>query len=144
MTADYNFSMCKGQVPLSPLPKEAMGGWHTDYNNVNQNQMVGMAQVGENSRMVFTATMTEGYDLTTSVATDAQNSGVPHLPGGDSDDLMLIVGDGNTSVALAYKDQADTTKTIHRGGWNGKHTLAGMAYYCINTYLLFYCDKPRQ
>lgn len=147
MTVDHQFSMCKGMVPLSALPREAMGGWHTHYSNGNQNQLVGIGQVGQSHRMIFTATLTAGSGFTAAVAADAKTSGVPPLPGGDADDMMLIVGDANTSIALAYKDPADQLKVVNKGL---KHTWVAVVgaplldAYCINTYLIFTCNKARQ
>ncbi len=136
----YQFQIAKGRVPLSPLPIQAMGGWHTDYNRGNQDQMVGIAEVGLDHRILFTATVVAGSGITASFVEDARQSGVPFLPGGDTDDLMLILGDANTSLALAYQSPADELKVSHKGL---KHTLFGYGDYCINTYLLFYSSKPR-
>ena len=141
MSQNYSFTMAEGRVPLSPLPKEALGGWHTDYNRGNQDQMVGIGKVSDQIRMVFTATVVAGSGVTASFAADAKLSGIPALPGGDADDLMLILGDANTSTALAYKNGADTLTITNKGS---KHTWVGsIGAYTINTYLLFYCSKPR-
>jgi len=141
MPQDFHFTMAKGVVPDNPLPQEALGGWHTDYANVNQNQMVGIGKVSETNRVIFTATMTAGSDFLQDVAIDAKNSGVPSLTGGDADDLMFIVGDGGTSRALAYKTEANAWHVAVRGL---KHqTIAVNAGYCINTYLIFQATKPR-
>jgi hypothetical protein len=54
---------------------------------------------------------------------------------------MLILGDANTSIALAYKKADDALTVTNKGS---KHTWVGAAGgYTINTYLLFYCNKPR-
>lgn len=45
MKQDFDFTIAKGRVPDNPIPQEALGGWHTDYANVNQNQMVGIGKV---------------------------------------------------------------------------------------------------
>jgi hypothetical protein len=141
MKQDFDFTIAKGRVPDNPIPQEALGGWHTDYANVNQNQMVGIGKVSETNRVVFTATMTAGSGFLQQVKADAENSGVPPLPGGDGDDLMFVVGDGGTSRALAYKTEASQWHVAVRGM---KHqTIAGSAGYCINTYLIFQATKPR-
>ncbi|HYF36548.1 MAG TPA: hypothetical protein VD994_14735, partial [Prosthecobacter sp.] len=131
----------KGRVPDSPLPKEALGGWHTNYANVNQNQMVGIGRVTDAQRVVFTATVSAGFAFTPEIAADAKNSGVPSLPGGDADDLMFIIGDGGTSSALAYKTHTDQWHVRIKGA---KHTVAAYLEYCINTYLMFHAVKPRE
>jgi hypothetical protein len=90
--------------------------------------------------MVFTALITAGGGFMPQVAADAKTSGVPDLPGGNPGNLMLIIGDGGTSRALAYKDPSENWTTPVKGS---KHTMVAYVGYCINTYLLFIADKPR-
>jgi hypothetical protein len=49
--------------------------------------------------------------------------------------------DGGSSLALAYKNPSDTTTVVVKGS---KHYPTPPPFhYCVNTFLIFNCDKPR-
>lgn len=140
MVSKGNFVMTEGRVPLdhSPPFQEAMGGFNTNYPQGNFNEMyVGRTQTALADKILF---VMHSWGATSEhIAQACQASGVPSLPGGDEDDLMLIKGDAGTSIALAYKTANDELKVKLKGL---KHEFPKL-HYCINTYLAFYCDKPR-
>jgi hypothetical protein len=138
MLSPHNFVIDKGQVPLSPAPSEALGGFHTNYDVGNSNHMmIGLTKTKLNYRLLFIIQNTE-INLQ-DIATAVKKSGVPSLPHGQSDDFM-IVGDAGTSQALAYKNADDQLTTYIKGN---KHRFPTGNYYTINTYLSFESEKAR-
>lgn len=141
MVADGDFVFAKGQVPIDPMPKEALGGLSTNYALQNADQFAGVAKLNEDERMLFTVTC----ELTTSgvslqIAADAKRSGVEALPGGDPHELKLFKFDGGTSLALSHKKPNGTTTTPIKGS---KHRGRTLNDYCIHTYLMFKSERPR-
>ena len=134
------FVFAKGRVPVSPAPQEAMGGLSTNYGRDNQPQMIGDAPVDKTNRVLFTATpYLTSTGMTQLFSADAQKSGVQALPGGSAGELMLFKLDGGTSLALAYKNPDDALSIRIKGS---KHD-PDPTHYCVNTYLMFMCNKPR-
>jgi len=140
MVSDKKFEFGSGRVPLDPLPKESLGGLSTNYTAGNQDQIVGIAPVAEEKRVLFTITLTSGSGFTNSIATAAQRSGVEPIDGGDADDFEMLVLDGNTSRALAHENP-DGTLDVKVKGLKHNPIPTG---YCIHTYLMFVSEKPRQ
>lgn len=141
MATDGDFTFVKGRVPLDPIPKEALGGLSTNYAVQNAEQLVGVARVNDEERMLFTIT----YALTTSginqqVAADANRSGVKSLPGGEAHELKLFKLDAGTSLALSYAKPNGALTTPIKGS---KHTGRLLNDYCIHTYLMFKSERPR-
>jgi hypothetical protein len=142
---DNKYSLAAGRVPLpSPSggPSAAMGGLSTNYSNADrvnrEYQLIGYSKCTDpNKGIVFTATQLTGTGSGPSLADDAKKSGVAALPGGDADDLQILLLDGGTSTAMSHAKPDGSLSTRVK---KGKHT--GTLYY-INTYLLFYCEKPR-
>ncbi len=143
MQSPHSFTIAKGRVPIASPPQEALGGWHTDYGNGNQHVMVGIGKTKLDQRLLFTLHITHGTGFTEDIVHDAKESGVPDLPGGNFGNLMLILGDAGTSEALAYRTASDQLKVYLKGLKHTVPSIPGTSAYCINTYLLFHCEKPR-
>ena len=146
------FVFAAGRVPLTSTapdqptggPSAAMGGLSTNYSDSNRTdreyQFIGYAKCAEeNKGIVFTATQITGTGSGPSLAEDAKKSGVSSLPGGDADDIQILLLDGGTSTALAYAKPTTPNDTLKTAVKEGKH----INLYYINTYLLFHCAKPR-
>ena len=146
------FVFAAGRVPLASTapdqptggPSAAMGGLSTNYSDSNRTdreyQFIGYAKCAEeNKGIVFTATQITGTGSGPSLAEDAKKSGVSSLPGGDADDIQILLLDGGTSTALAYAKPTTPNDTLKTAVKEGKH----INLYYINTYLLFHCAKPR-
>jgi len=143
-----HFVFGAGRVPENAgnaTPDTAMGGLSTNYSlpvrQSAENQIIGYVpadMAGE--ELVFAATnMVGAGGKALEFSQDAALSGVPPLPGGDSDDLKLLHLDGSSSVGLSYTNPAGQPNTAIKGG---KHAPGATSYY-INTYLLFECNTPR-
>jgi hypothetical protein len=135
------FQFAKGRVPLAPIPSEALGGLSTNYSVQNPDQLMGIAPVGTEFKMLFTVTnkvTTSG--ITTQISIDAKRSGVESLPGGGANELNLFKFDGGTSLALSYSNPSGILKTPIKGS---KHTGRYLNDYCIHTYVLLKSSKPR-
>ena len=142
------FDFKAGQVPESnpSTPDHGMGGFSTNYTlavrQTAENQLIGYAPMHESQKgVIFTATNFPGKGgKAKEFSEDAKKSGVPLLPGGDSDDLKLLHLDGSTSVGLCLRNPSQGLKTVLKGS---KHDGGTVSYY-INTYLLFECEPPRE
>ena len=143
MPSEHHFEIAKGRPPLSPLPAQALGGLHTDDNIVTPDWMIGLGEVDTDHRVLFVATVVAGgLGVSPAFIADARKTGLPALPGGADGEVTLVRGDGGTSRALAYMSPDDELQVSY-AGW--KHRLPpALGVYCINTYLLFQCDRPRQ
>ena len=146
--SDNKWSFAAGVVPdnltQAPFVKAALGGLSTYYDNpirdTEPQQFVGYAPLDNTGKgCVFTASQISGGGHGGSLADDAKKSGVPNLPGGSkpSDLSLLILDCGDTSVAVAHVNPADTLNVIDKGAKQN-----GVPYF-VNTYLGFYSEPPR-
>ncbi|SKA94319.1 delta-60 repeat domain-containing protein [Prosthecobacter debontii] len=138
------FTFGAGQIPDPPNMDQGIGGLSTNYTlgirQSAENQAVGRGKGHEAGKgIIFTATNYEGKGgAAAQFATDAHNSGVQSLTGGNPTNWELLFLDGSTSVGLVLSNPDGDQQTIIKGA---KHK--GFPYYYVNTYLLFECDKPR-
>jgi len=141
MVTNGVFNFAKGRVSLTPIPSEALGGLSTNYSVQNADQLMGIAPVGTEFKMLFTATNTVTTSkITTQISVDAKNSGVLQLSGGNANELNLFKFDGGSSLALSYSNPSGTLKTPIKGS---KHTGRFLNDYCIHTYILLKSTPPR-
>jgi hypothetical protein len=148
---DNKFALGKGQVPLNPVPKSALGGNSVNYNDSSRDgkpyQVFGRCSLEhqtDDKVIVFTATHLQppgnGFlGKMSEFVEDAKRSGVKALPGGDPGDSEVLLLDGGSSVGLGYTNPDDAMTIQIKGG---KHT-GQLPFYYINTYLLFRCEKAR-
>jgi hypothetical protein len=141
MISNGGFQFNKGRVSLDPMPSEALGGLSTNYSVQNADQLMGIAPVGTEFQMLFTATnLSTTTGITSDIANDARNSGVEALPGGTSNELKLFKFDGGSSLALSYANPSGTLKTPIKGS---KHTGRFLNDYCIHTYMMLKSTPAR-